>query len=111
MRKNVMHIAVIAMAVMLALSACGPAATPVAPTEAPTAAAPSFTIPDITAGKFNVVIVLIGFHADGGWSQAHLAGAQYMAEQDPTIAVQYVELVFPGPDAESVMRWPARVLT
>jgi basic membrane protein A and related proteins len=128
MRKNVMHIAVIAMAVMLALSACGPAATPTvapvvpttapavvptiapteAPTEAPTAAAPSFTIPDITAGKFNVVIVLIGFHADGGWSQAHVAGANYIAEQDPTMAVQYVELVNPGPDAESVMRSLAR---
>jgi len=123
-----MHIAVMALAVMLALSACGPAATPTAvplvptvplnvaptvapteaPTEAPTAAAPSFTIPDITAGKFNVAIVLIGFHADGGWSQAHLAGVEYMAAQDPTMAVQYVELVFPGPDAESVMRSLAR---
>src|SRR5579859_2698627 len=73
---------------------------------APTAAPP--TIPDITAGKFNVAVVLVGFHADGGWSQAHTEGAQWLPTQDNSIAVQYVELVNPGPDAESVMRQLAR---
>jgi basic membrane protein A and related proteins len=100
------------------LSACAPAAT-VAPTAAaattaptaaattaPTAAPP--TIPDIVQGKFNVAIVLVGFHADGGWSQAHTEGAQWLSTQDDTINVQYVELVNPGPDAESVMRSLAR---
>ena len=76
-----------------------PAATEAA-TVAPTAAAAAPTIPDITAGKFNVAVVLVGFHADGGWSQAHTESAQWLPTQDPTIAVQYVELVNPGPDAE-----------
>jgi basic membrane protein A len=126
MRKSILNVAVLIMALAVFLSACGPTAAPAAtqapaasqapadtaaaPTVAPTATATSagFQIPDITTGKFNVAIVLIGFHADGGWSQAHYEGAQYLAAQDPTIAVQYVELVNPGPDAETVMRSLAR---
>ena len=115
------------MAASMLLSACGAPATTAAPatakpataapatanpaTAAPATVAPTkagFQIPEITAGKFNVAIVLIGFHADGGWSQAHTEGAQWLPTQDPTIAVQYVELVNPGPDAETVMRSLAR---
>ena len=81
-----------------------PAAT-VAPAAAPTA---GFQIPDIQQGKFNVAVVLVGFHADGGWSQAHTEGAQWLTTQDPTIAVQYLDTVNPGPDAETVMRSLAR---
>lgn len=87
------------------VSTTAPQATTAA-TAAATAAPP--TIPDITAGKFNVALVLVAYHADGGWSQAHTEGAQWMTTQDPTIAVQYVESVNPGPDAESVMRQLAR---
>jgi basic membrane protein A len=107
------------------LSACSPAAPTAAPTTAPAAEptkaaaaeptkAPAVeptkapTIPEIAQGKFNVAIILVGFHADGGWSQAHTEGAQWMSTQDASIAVQYVELVNPGPDAESVMRSLAR---
>ena len=116
MHKNVMTLALLAMVFVMVFSACGPAPTPaVAPataapaTAAPATAAPAgFTIPEIVTGKFNVAVVLIGFHADGGWSQAHTEGAQWMTTQDPNIAVQYVELVNPGPDAESVMRSLAR---
>ena len=108
------------MVLAFILTACAPAATPTAapaatkapePTkaaEAPAATAPTYTIPDITAGKFNVGIVLVGFHADGGWSQAHTEGAQWLSTQDSSIAVQYVEMINPGPDAESVMRSLAR---
>jgi basic membrane protein A len=88
-----------------AAATTAPAATGAA-TVAATAAPP--TIPDITAGKFNVAVVLVGFHADGGWSQAHTEGSQWLTTQDPSIAVQYVELINPGPDAESVMRQLAR---
>jgi len=124
MRKTILHIALLIGALALVLSACAPQATPtesVAATQAPVAtqAAPtqapaatntttSYTIPDIVQGKFNVAVVLVGFHADGGWSQAHTEGAQWMTTQDSTINVQYVELVNPGPDAESVMRSLAR---
>jgi len=128
MRKSLLQVFVLLTVLSLALSACGSPATeaPAAVTEAPAAAteapadateapaaateapATGFQIPDIEDGKFNVAVVLIGFHADGGWSQAHLEGAQWMSTQDSNIAVQYVELVFPGPDAESVMRSLAR---
>ena len=128
MRKTIWHVTILTMALALILSACTPATATQAPapapantsapaptaapaaTEAPTVAptAAGFQIPDIQSGKFNVAVVLIGFHADGGWSQAHTEGAQWMAKQDPTINVQYVELVNPGPDAETVMRSLAR---
>jgi basic membrane protein A len=122
MHKTILRLALLAMVAVLPMTACGPAVvatqpaviptnTPVvAPTVAePTATVPAgFSIPEIEAGKFNVAVVLIGFHADGGWSQAHTEGAQWMTTQDPNIAVQYVELVNPGPDAESVMRSLAR---
>jgi len=127
MRKSILQITVVLVAFAMILSACGtPAAPAVAPTTAPAAtqapaattapaAAPAatattqtYTIPDIQQGKFNVAVVLIGFHADGGWSQAHTDGAMSMMKDDPTINVQYVELVNPGPDAESVMRQLAR---
>ena len=120
MRRNNWKLVLIVVTIVMLGTACGPKPTPAssteaptsAPTEAPTAApteAPAgFTIPDIEQGKFNVAVVLIGFHADGGWSQAHLSGAEWMMTQDPTIAVKYVELINPGPDAESVMRSLAR---
>ena len=37
-------------------------------------------IPDVEEGKFNVAMVLIGPHDDGGWSQAHYEGLQYVCE-------------------------------
>jgi basic membrane lipoprotein Med (substrate-binding protein (PBP1-ABC) superfamily) len=121
MRKQFLHLALVLAAFTLVMAACGPQPTAVpaaaptavpAPTQAPAATtaptAVGFQIPDIQSGKFNVAVVLIGFHADGGWSQAHTEGAQWMAKQDPTINVQYVELVNPGPDSETVMRSLAR---
>lgn len=111
---------VLLMAVFaIIISACGKKATTAAPTQppavqntatvAPTAVATTaFQIPEIVQGKFNVAVVLIGFHADGGWSQAHTEGSQWMMTQDSTLNVQYVELVNPGPDAETVMRSLAR---
>lgn len=114
MRKTILKITMLLAVFALVVSACAPqpAAAPAtqapAETQAPAATSASFTIPDIQQGKFNVAVVLIGFHADGGWSQAHTEGAQWMATQDSTINVQYVELVNPGPDAETVMRSLAR---
>jgi len=110
MRKTLLQVVMMLTALLLVLSACAPQATEAPATEPPATEAPStgFQIPDIAEGKFNVAVVLIGFHADGGWSQAHLEGAEWMSTQDSNIAVQYVELVNPGPDAESVMRSLAR---
>lgn len=119
--QKVWRLASLLTVLAMLVAACGGGATTAAPTSAPATSAPAttaptappaatqgFTIPEIAQGKFNVAIVLIGFNADGGWSQAHREGAQWMETQDSSIAVQYVELVNPGPDAESVMRSLAR---
>lgn len=118
--KNLWRVVTLMVAAAMILAACAtPTTAPVEPTTAPApeataapaateAPAAGFQIPEIAEGKFNVAVVLIGFHADGGWSQAHLEGAQWMSTEDSTVNVQYVELVNPGPDAETVMRSLAR---
>ena len=65
-------------------------------------------IPDVEAGKFNVAMVLIGPHDDGGWSQAHYEGLQYMCQNVPDTHVAYIELVPEGVDSEQVFRSLAR---
>ena len=121
MRKNMSRLAIIALALMLALSACGgakPVATeapvtgateaPVAATEAPVAteapASEGFQIPEVVDGKFNVAMVLIGPHDDGGWSQAHYEGLVYIEENVPNVHTAYIENVPEGADSEQVFR-------
>ena len=65
-------------------------------------------IPDVESGKFNVAMVLIGPHDDGGWSQAHYEGLQYLCENVPDTHVAYIELVPEGADSEQVFRSLAR---
>src|SRR5258708_35748816 len=65
-------------------------------------------IPDVVSGKFNVAMVLIGPHDDGGWSQAHYEGLQYLCQNMPGSHVAYVELVPEGTDSEQVFRSLAR---
>lgn len=110
MRKFPMRLAILAMALVLILAACGPANT-VAPaaTEAPVATeapaeAGGFQIPDIVDGKFNVAMVLIGPHDDGGWSQAHYEGLLYVEENVENVHVAYIENVPEGADSEQVFR-------
>jgi basic membrane protein A len=57
-------------------------------------------IPDVEEGKFNVAMVLIGPHDDGGWSQAHYEGLQYVCENVADSHVAYIELVPEGADSE-----------
>ena len=61
-------------------------------------------IPDIAQGKFNVAMVLIGPHDDGGWSQAHYEGLKYVEQNVPDSHVAYVELVPEGAPSEQVFR-------
>ena len=61
-------------------------------------------IPDVEEGKFNVAMVLIGPHDDGGWSQAHYEGLQYMCQNVADSHVAYIELVPEGADSEQVFR-------
>jgi basic membrane protein A and related proteins len=65
-------------------------------------------IPDAVDGKFNVAMVLIGPHNDGGWSQAHFEGLQYVCENVADAHVAYVENVPEGADSEQVFRSLAR---
>ena len=61
-------------------------------------------IPDVEAGKFNVAMVLIGPHDDGGWSQAQYEGLQYLCQNMPDAHIAYIELVPEGTDSEQVFR-------
>ncbi len=118
MRKTIFHIAVLALAFALILSACGPATTETsAPAQNTQAPAPANTqapadqglqIPDIEQGKFNVAWVLIGPHDDGGWSQAHYEGITYVEKNVANVHTAYIENVPEGADSEQVFRSLAR---
>ncbi len=94
----------------LLLSACGgntaaPAATSAPAAPAATAATEgAFQIPAIEEGKFNVAMVLLGPHDDGGWSQAHYEGLEYVAKNVPNVHTAYIENVPEGADSEQVFR-------
>jgi basic membrane protein A len=71
-------------------------------------AASGAQIPEIESGKFNVAMVLIGPHDDGGWSQAQYEGLMYLCENVPDTHVAYIENVPEGADSEQVFRSLAR---
>jgi basic membrane protein A len=98
MRKMTARIVFLALAAILALTACGPQYEDVG----------GFQIPAIKEGKFNVAMVLIGPHDDGGWSQAHYEGLLYIKENVPDVNVAYIENVPEGADSEQVFRSLAR---
>ena len=79
------------------------------PTEAPTSeTVGSFQIPEIEDGKFNVAMVLIGPHDDGGWSQAHYEGLDYVEKNVSNVHTSYIENVPEGADSEQIFRSLAR---
>ena len=65
-------------------------------------------LPETVDGKFNVAMVLIGPHNDGGWSQAHFEGLEYVCENMDNVHVAYMENVPEGADSEQVFRSLAR---
>ena len=93
MRKNLMRLAFFAMALMLILTACAPAATeapvqtePPAATEEPPVATepPAATEAPATeapAEQFVFGMLLVGPYNDHGWSQAHYEAGQYVEEK------------------------------
>jgi basic membrane protein A len=84
-------IAILVISAMI-LSACGPEKVG------------GFEIPDVDKDKFNVAMVLIGPHDDGGWSQAHYEGLQFVEENVPNVHTAYIENVPEGADSEQVFR-------
>ena len=67
-----------------------------------------FQIPAVEKDKFNVAMVLIGPHDDGGWSQAHYEGLEYVKENVDNVHVAYIENVPEGADSEQIFRSLAR---
>jgi basic membrane protein A len=53
-------------------------------------------------------MVLIGPHDDGGWSQAHYEGLEYVQQNVPNVHTAYIENVPEGADSEQVFRSLAR---
>ncbi|MDP2349812.1 MAG: BMP family ABC transporter substrate-binding protein [Chloroflexota bacterium] len=94
----------------LVLGGCSQAApSPAASSTGCAAGAASGTqIPETEAGKFNVAMVLIGPHDDGGWSQAHYEGLIYVCENVENTHVAYIENVPEGADSEQTFRSLAR---
>src|SRR3989304_49801 len=110
--NKVIRVAGLMVMLSIAVVACGGATqTPVATeppsvaTEPPSVATEPPTtgglqIPDVEEGKFNVAMVLIGPHDDGGWSQAHYEGLLYVEENVPNVHTAYIENVPEGADSE-----------
>jgi len=94
----------------MALSACKP--TTEAPAEeAPAEEAPAtgeLQMPEIEEGMFNVALVMLSVHNDGGWSQAQYEGLQYLEDNTEGVHTAYIESVAEGADAEQVFRALAR---
>lgn len=108
-RKMWRVLSMLLVAVMV-LAACQPAPKPEA-TEAPPPPPEQvggFQIPAIQEGKFNVAMVLIGPHDDGGWSQAHYEGLLYVQEKVANVHTAYIENVPEGADSEQIFRSLAR---
>lgn len=95
-RSMALRLAVLLTLLALALTACGGE-------EAPEVVG-GFEIPAVEEGKFNVAMVLIGPHDDGGWSQAHFEGLEYVAENVPDVHIAYIENVPEGADSEQIFR-------
>jgi len=63
-----------------------------------------FEIPTVEEGKFNIAMVLIGPHDDGGWSQAHFEGLEFVEENVDNVHTAYIENVPEGADSEQIFR-------
>jgi basic membrane protein A len=91
-----------------AAGSASPAASGGAAADCQAGAASGTQIPEIVTGKFNVAMVLIGPHDDGGWSQAHYEGLQYLCQHVDNTHVAYIENVPEGADSEQTFRSLAR---
>jgi len=119
--KRIISLLIAVMTLVLFTAACGgnKAEEPTAPAaEKPAAEQPAeqptaetvgkYQIPAIEEGKYNVAFVYVGPHDDGGWTQAHDVGRQYVEQNVDNVHTAYVELVAEGADAEQVIRSLAR---
>jgi len=99
MRKMIARVALLGLAFVFALSACGGATPTVAPaTQAPTTApatqaptTPPATAAPTVAKTFTIGMVLVGPFNDSGWSQATYEGGQYAVSKIPNTKLIYVD--------------------
>lgn len=100
------------LAFTLALAACTSGGSEEAEVDCKAASATetqgSYQIPAIIEGCHNVGFVYVGPHNDGGWTQAHDVGRQYVQDTVEGVHTAYVENVAEGADAEQVIRSLAR---
>ena len=101
MRKTILQVAVLTMALAMILSACGPQVTPTAvATQAPVTSAPVVTQAPATvaptAAPFIFGMLLVGAHNDQGWSQAHYDAGLYVEQQVSNSKMLYLENVYSG---------------
>jgi basic membrane protein A len=68
----------------------------------------NYQIPTAIEGCYNVAFVYVGPHDDGGWTQAHDVGRQYVEDNVDNVHTAFVETVAEGADAEQVIRSLAR---
>ncbi len=68
----------------------------------------SYQIPAVIEDCYNVAFVYVGPSDDGGWSQAHDVGRQYVEDNVENVNTAFVEIVAEGADAEQVIRSLAR---
>ncbi len=99
--KTLWRICAVLAILAMALAACQPQAAQ--PEEVG-----GFQIPATEEGKFNIAMVLIGPHDDGGWSQAHFEGLEYIEQNVDNVHVAYIENVPEGADSEQIFRSLAR---
>lgn len=92
--KGLWRLIAVLMVLVFVLSACGTKTENVG----------GFEIPNVEKGKYNVAMVLIGPHDDGGWSQSHYEGLEYIANNVDNVHVAYVENVPEGADSEQIFR-------
>lgn len=114
MRKKSLWLLVSLMLIAaFVFTACQPTPATEAPKEEEAvveeeAAEGGLQIPEIVEGKFNVAIVMLSNHDDGGWSQAQWEGINYLEANLDGVHTSYLELVSEGADSEQVFRALAR---
>jgi simple sugar transport system substrate-binding protein len=103
MRKSILRIALMAVVLVFAVTACGPKATPTAVVTAPPATEPPVVEPTVTVPaapqEFTFGLVMVGAKNDHGWSQAHYDGGLYVEQNVPGAKMIYLENVYSGSPA------------
>lgn len=98
MRKNFARLAMLAMALMLVLSACGGAPAEAPAAEAPAAEAPAAEQPS-QEETLKACFIYVGPIGDIGWTNAHDVGRRYVDDKYDWLETAYAESV-PESDSE-----------